>query len=277
MTKRVAFVDIDGCLVIGGKLNHALVEQLKSYDEVILFTQRSKFLQIGQITRAYLLSEDVKEDTIVNTPDAVDALSQAIKKPVKVSTSVDQYFGAPTEYYETSLKVFEQDLKEEAQKKDPDLKAFNKRVTEEAGTIKKHLNITDERASPETYYPQGKVEQCQGIMVHLPRLLGTEEDVTVDFFDDSKRNHTEIIDSDDKDLPKKPNCMVVSGSYICPIAKFHEQYGKDADPRDPKIHDQLQKDPIAKLSQYIADREQERSTSKSEFKSKWAEFLGQMY
>lgn len=273
MPKKAAFVDIDGCLVIEGKLNQALVEQLKAYDEIILFTQRSMYLQVGQISRSYLLSGEVGEDTIVNTCDAVDALSKAIGKKVKVSTSVDQCFGPPTEYYETALKPFEQQLKEEAaSKKDKlDFAPFNKRVSDEAAVVRKHFGIEDERAAPDTFYPQGKVEQCQGLMSHLPQLLGTE-DITVDFFDDSKRNLNEVIDSD---LRQKPNCMVVSGTYICPIAKFHEKYGIDADPRDRKIQAKLQEDPIAKLSQYIAIREAERESSdpRSEYKSKWAEIF----
>ncbi|CDZ76648.1 hypothetical protein BN59_00922 [Legionella massiliensis] len=271
MPKKVAFVDIDGCLVENGKLNQALVEQLKAYDEVILFTQRSKFLQVGQVSRPYILAEQVPaKEEIINTPDAVQALSTILGKPIKVSTSVDRFFGNPTEYYESRLKDFEERLKEEASSKGDqvDIASFNLEVRTEVEKIRAALG-QDERKSPGDFYPQGKVEQCQELINHLPQLMGTS-DFVIDYYDDSQRNLKEVIDTD---FPNKPTCMIVSGSYSCPLTKFKEKYGNEADPRDPEIKKQLENDPIAKLNQYIVDRERERQTSKSEYKSKWAEIF----
>ena len=47
ITKRVTFVDIDGCSVQRGKLNLTLVEQLKSYDEVILLILNALKKSVG--------------------------------------------------------------------------------------------------------------------------------------------------------------------------------------------------------------------------------------
>ncbi|HHF7374667.1 hypothetical protein [Legionella bozemanae] len=101
--KKVALVDIDGCLLIKGELNLNLVKRLREggYDEIILFTQRSKFVQSLNLPM-------LTDDTLKSTADAVASLSAALEgKPIKVSTSVDSMFGEQFAYFD-QLKSFEE-------------------------------------------------------------------------------------------------------------------------------------------------------------------------
>ena len=70
MTQKVAFVDIDGTLVIDGEINWVLVEMLKRYDQVYLCTQRGPATTVIQLARSALgglSSENVYcTDKIIN-------------------------------------------------------------------------------------------------------------------------------------------------------------------------------------------------------------------
>lgn len=104
MVDKVALVDIDGCLVQDGKLNMALVERLKSggYDNIALFTQRSKYMMYYR----WMRGESPSESPLFLTPDIVEALAKEGLN-VTVSTSVDHCFGAPLAYYDGQLAPFE--------------------------------------------------------------------------------------------------------------------------------------------------------------------------
>jgi hypothetical protein len=277
MVKKVALVDIDGCLIESRKLNYALVEQLKSYDEVILFTQRSIYLQSGQIPRAYLLDNPPGHDDIVNTPDLVNALNAILPRPVKVSTSVDHIFGRPTQYYEMTLRSFEEDLKDHAQhaRNDEEYKQpfdLQEKYSSEIETVRNHFK-KPEHENPSNFYPQGKIEQCQALLIELPALLENEDSFEIDFFDDNIDNLTEVMNAKDNQLSHKPRCILVSSAYICPVEQFRAKYSNDFDSRNRTNKQLLQNDPIAKLAQYIVSRETERQQSKSEFGSGWAQLF----
>ncbi|WP_454782181.1 hypothetical protein [Legionella sp. WA2022007384] len=108
--KKVALVDIDGCLLINGKLNLDLVKLLREgdYDEIILFTQRSKFVQSLNIPNQIMAGNELK-----TTEDAVTHLSEALGRPVKVSTSVDFMLVKPLAYFD-ELKPVEDLILENA-------------------------------------------------------------------------------------------------------------------------------------------------------------------
>ncbi|VEG89946.1 hypothetical protein [Legionella spiritensis] len=278
MTK-IALVDIDGCLVQNRTLNSALVEKLKQYDDVVLFTQRSKFLQIGQISRAYALSDvPVTADSIITTHDAVEKLSNALGKRVKVSTSVDPYFAdtARQGYYVDELSDFERRLKTnlEDNKLRPDflekmqnfLQPFNEEVEEEADALRKKLE-KDERDAPDTFYPQGKVEQYKYLLECLP----DDEDIEIDYFDDSPSNLDEI--TQEKALSIRPNCLLVAGRYACSLEQFKAIYGERVDKHDIDFESKVHTvQTIEDLQDYAQTRRNEKaqSTNNSEYHTIWA-------
>lgn len=221
MTKRVALVDIDGCLVQNGKLNAALVKKLQNYDEIILFSQRSKFIQTQQ---AKFWAADVFRDPteILVTPDAVDQLSKALNKPIKVSTSVDRFFGSPGKYYERELKEFENKLKKELllQGEELNLAEFQELCQSEESVLRELLGVAS-NIPGDDFYPRGKVEQYVSLTGALPKLLNTNDELVVDFFDDHPKNLQEIIDH--PHLPIRPNCFVVQGEHMCSLADFNQK------------------------------------------------------
>lgn len=232
ITMKVAFVDIDGCLVSDGKLNNRLVERLQEYDEIILFTQRSKYFQIQQIPRAFILRDTPPEESaIVNTPDAVNALENVIPKRVRVSTSIDFTFGDPTAYYETVLGPFESALKEELKAKGDkfDRDRFNQMVQPETLALRSCLN-TDENIPVDVLYPRDKVGQFESLASFLPYLLNVDsEQISIDYYDDSIQNLEEVKETN----PKNTQLFLVNiaGGYIDTVENFRTQYG-DQSPRD---------------------------------------------
>lgn len=279
MTKRVALVDIDGCIVHENQLNQALVEQLREYDEIILFTQRSIFLQRGQITRKYQMS-GVNKDELVNTPDVVKALGAALGKPIRVSTSIDPYYEAsePTRYYEDVLSGFEEQLKSgvsQVKQGDPYMvpTSLVKQYDDEIALVWKKVekSASMKEHDPSSFYPQGKVEQFAHLREALPAMLGTD-DVAITYFDDSVDNLLEVAKAT-AEKPRAPQCLLVRESYICPIAKWQVNH-----PNQTKIshemQSQLQEMPLSKLCDYVVLREGERRTSQyGEYNSRAARFF----
>lgn len=221
---KVALIDIDGCLVQNNQLNPEIIKRIKeeNYDQVILFTQRAKFLQIGQISRKYIL-DDVKPSSqdIVTTEDAVQALQKQLGQEVMVSTSIDQYFGEPLQYYETSLKYFEQELKQDCQKHEEgfDQKKFNRYVSEELSILRQELQINDATMPPVEYFPQKKDEQYKVLLNHL-KQMNPSANISIDFFDDRKANLAEVIQA--KNIDIKPNCFIVHDQNIQSLFKVHQ-------------------------------------------------------
>jgi hypothetical protein len=223
---KVALVDIDGCAVQDGKLNQTMVDILRKggYDQVFLFTQRNTFLQVAQITRAYAMADTIPNiDQVITTVDAVEQLSGAIGKPVAVSTSVDQFFGQPTAYYQETLAPFEKAVKEEALRArtksksmdDFNAKQFNPQIEADTERMRKQLGINDPRVNMANLIPEGKVNQYRFLINNLP--ISSNDAIEVDYFDDSMRNLDEFLG---EDLPVKPNLYLVSGQYAAPLATF---------------------------------------------------------
>ena len=65
-----------------------VIEELRKYDEVMLFTQRNKFLCAGQISRAIDMAEN--ESKYITTESIMSALHHQGIKNVRVSTSLDE-------------------------------------------------------------------------------------------------------------------------------------------------------------------------------------------
>lgn len=134
---NVAMEDIDGCLVIeknGEKiLNPALIAHLQQgdYQQIILFTQRSKFMRYEDCFKHDPLDPEKSPPTALSTtPEIVDALTRSLRaalgknvdKIIQVSTSVDAVFGQALAYY-PQLADFERDyqkLRSEYQQGDID-------------------------------------------------------------------------------------------------------------------------------------------------------------
>ncbi len=206
--KKIALVDIDGCLIQNGKLNLDLVKKLQEYDEVILFTQRSKYIQTGQLPRHYFSNPD--STSIVTTPQAVDALQERTHKTVRVSTSLDPYFGEPTEYFERELRSFESRMQKAliahvaVHPDDPfERGTFNDEYESEVSSVRKALK-QEENVPPDRFYPIGKVEQY----IHLTKSLQSSSECSIDYFDDRSANMQEILDAGDM-LPITPQCILV--------------------------------------------------------------------
>ena len=195
--KKVALVDIDNCLLQNGALNIALVERLKSdgYDEIILFTQRSKFIQEGQLF--YHVNDG--HNGLVSTPDILQALSEQGLPDVKVSTSVDQYHGQPTEYYHRDsdgLGAFESRWLAALRKQEEhvDRSSFTLEKNKEIEGVRASLRLSLD-AHPNSFYPRGKVDQYQHLLKEkLLRDIPEGQQLQVDYFDDSGSNIFEIMD-----------------------------------------------------------------------------------
>ncbi|KTD61485.1 Dot/Icm T4SS effector [Legionella santicrucis] len=210
---KIALVDIDGCLVQKGQLNSNIVKRIKeeNYDQVILFTQRSKYIQSLQLPSKFLLND---EGGIITTEEAVKKLEEQLNgKKVKVSTSVDEFFGEPCNYYEAELKKFEQDFRKEYKENgDNANKApFVCDANEELTQIRTKKGISEVNQDPYSYFPQGKVEQYQFLINRLHQT-NSSENLAVDFFDDHIDNLKEVDQS--KNINIKPNCFHVTEKQI---------------------------------------------------------------
>ncbi|KTD45355.1 hypothetical protein Lqui_2826 [Legionella quinlivanii] len=272
MTKKVALVDIDGCLVQNGKLNKALAERLKNHDQIILFTQRSRFLQITQLP-AHILNPVPGHD-IDSTCDAVKQLTEYLGKKVLVSTSVDLYFGNPTEYYNNVLADFETRLADDLRKNDIEfnMAGFNDEVREECSIIKQALNIPDDlNVSPSSYYPEGKTDQYKHLVEGLSVLLDTDEQIEIDYFDDRPENFKEILR--EQNLSIRPNCQLVLPSYIVPFDTYKQHFSVPENEKANTVNLVHRLDTIQNLKQYKINRDLEQQQQKSDFHGKWASFF----
>jgi len=222
--KKVALVDIDGCLIQKNKLNKHLVELLRNehYDEIILFTQRSKLVQRTNIAAKLSASNSPGTD-ILTTKQAVELLSKALNKTIRVSTSVDSVFGKPLEYFETQLKDFEERfLPAEIQRQDGDSGEVNASIVDEINNESEAVVTFFKKAPSNDYteegYPRKKVEQ----FMSLDKELSTDGvTVTYDYFDDNYNNLIEI--QEESSITNKPKCYVVTSKNILPLSAYtHE-------------------------------------------------------
>lgn len=266
MPKNIALINIDGHLAENGKFNNNLEEQLENFDEVILFTDRSIFKSLKQSP----------EKSSFFVCDFVENLSQTLKKPVRVFTTVDQYFGNPCTYYQETLKNFELKLKTE-QKKNPaqfdkqesilELKeAEIKRIRKKSTSKQK-----DNKNGIANIYKYTIVGQYTFLANYL--RISSSETINLSYFDDNLDNLESV--TREHGLPIQPQCILVGASYLLLLELYQTIYGDrlnttDKDFKKKVSHVQKINNGINRLSLYHDMREAEREQSKSEYGSTWA-------
>lgn len=222
MTRRIALVDIDGCLLQEGKLNAELIERLKGYDEVILFTQRSKLVQKTNINAAFYLAgpgnaqaESKTTEPLIITPDIAAALEKILKKPIRVSTSLDHLIGQrkPLEYADQvgdfERRFLEVLKKEDSKKTDARDDTFDAELEREVQSVRNGVGA-DSKMQPQQVYPMGKVEQYVA-------LASLWKDCSVDYYDDNNKNLDEILAAAAQSrLRIIPNCILVEKHRMVP-------------------------------------------------------------
>lgn len=241
--KRVALVDIDGCMDQSGKLNEELIKKLSSgnYDEIVLFTQRCKHVQAANFKYSEL-------DPKMITADVVQQVSEALKKPVRLSTSIDEKMGKPFGYlnelnnfetlcmynFQLSMKLAEHNnavkqitsLEKEMQALPPKQKKERNKLQQKIDNLQPYLlsekelqEIKDiqeqvdkaEQAEMKIVgekYPKDKVSQYKTVQAQF-RI-----DTEFDFYDDKFDNLNEITDSNE--IERKPTCFLVAKQHISP-------------------------------------------------------------
>lgn len=235
--KKVAFVDIDGCLLIDGQLNPALVEKLKGYDQVILFTQRSKMVQLINLG---LKASAHKEGEKVLTSDIRKALQEQLGKEIHLSSSVDSAMRREPMAYVQDIEAFETKLYPLLLKK---ADAAKELIPKEQGELERELERCHDEARDEAkrvappsagytseelesraheFYPEGKQEQYKTLRQALV-VANPLEEIQIDFFDDSEANAEEV-----KESLKNGDCtfIVGAGGYIEPLTTFQKDVGQ---------------------------------------------------
>jgi len=218
MGRKVAFVDIDGCLLIDGKLNPELVKKLErgGYDEIVLFTQRSMYMQSGQIPRTinqiYMENEEQLADAkdikthMHTTPQVIKALEKVLSREVKLSTSVDSYVGNKQPFgYKDELQAFEDELASkhieycekygataDGEEASQALAAIHREMKQKLNTEseavragrQEEMQTNLQGSEPDAFYPREKIAQYEACI----RALGLNKDDVIDYFDDSLEN-----------------------------------------------------------------------------------------
>lgn len=220
---RFALVDVDGCLIQNGILNQNLIRKLKKeqYDHIILFTQRNKFLQVGQIVRSHLMDYQNHKttDRILTTDDARRALATKMKNhQIRVSTSVDHLICQPLEYFVTELENFETSLNRTLldDRESIDLQPFNAEVERETELVREALHIEDDTLPAAAFMPKGKVQQYQHLMDHLSKQH-SQERLLIDYYDDRADNLFEVFKANTSAI--KPNCILVKANYLLVLSE----------------------------------------------------------
>ncbi|VVC75759.1 hypothetical protein AQUSIP_10530 [Aquicella siphonis] len=225
--RKVALVDIDGTLILkSGGINLNLIAKLKEYDDVILFTQRSKFLQISNIYSVLaMLAPEAAVPEHITTSHVILALQAHGINPVGVSSSVDPFFGEPMCYYDgAQMEAFEAEAFEMGLevKLHPDRQPQGlSSLTREIEADNKHIQSrlasqsddSQQHAPPDQYYPKNKVVQYAHLLRELKSRY-SDAQLEVSVFDDQADNLGEILDS--KLIPEcdKPVAFLVD-SYSC--------------------------------------------------------------
>lgn len=293
MGRKIAFVDIDSCLLIGGKLNPNLVEKLRTggYDEIVLFTQRSMYMQSGQIPRTIqqaALEKELDEPNALDldthlhtTPQVIEALENALERTVKLSTSVDTYVGNQQSFgYKGTLMAYERELaakhkayceqysagdsSEEAQRALATINAEmheKLKVEQEAVKAGRQQEVDESLADalPNSYYPTDKVVQYEACTSAL--ALGDED--TVDYFDDRLENIVEVCQKV-KQAPsgfgiRKVGTLVPLTASLTPISARDKLIGADNPGQTTLAHQDLT------LFESMLDNFEERAAKKSEY------------
>lgn len=239
--KKIAYVDIDGTLIISRKespsliLNPELVKRLKTYDEIVLITQRCALIRIPTIKRLFGMDNPHPED-LISTKQAVTALQVALgsHKPIRVSTSVDQHFGNPTQYYQETFENLEDGFmakaiqrKQEAEEKDDaeplDIQPIIKtEITKIRQTWQEVYGET--KPVPEddlALVPNDKKMQfitlTQYLLANYPQNTGAPK-AQIDFYDDNFLNLQEVnADLNKRSPEEKPytvNYFWAVGTFI---------------------------------------------------------------
>ncbi len=234
---KIAFVDIDGTLIKhDGSINLELIEILKGYDEVVLFTQRSKYIQAANIV-AQLTNLAPKESVpeFLTTGQVISALHAHGIRQVKVSTSVDAQFGSPTEYYKSELASFEEKAFKAglAIKANPEDRSALNEVNELAGdevkkmreALKGVLGPEKVEGRPDNFYPRDKIQQYRILRDHYSKIYPGMMEVSI--FDDRVENLKEILDSDIIPQEQKPTVYLVSNDNIVMFESIEGLENKD--------------------------------------------------
>lgn len=112
--KEIALVDIDGCLLLDGQLNLAVIEKMQRVQSEggknVLFTQRNAGLLVIKANRALIQRDPVDEKL-----GTIAGILQTLRDEygltdIQVSTSLDPFYGEPGQYYNDILKPFESAL-----------------------------------------------------------------------------------------------------------------------------------------------------------------------
>lgn len=210
-------MDIDGTLIKrDGSINLKLIEQLKQFDEVVLFTQRNNWLQLMGVTSKLAAIEGGNPTPqFITIEHVLAALHAHGLHNVKVSTTLDHSLEGPLTYYDSELREFERiayraglEVRREGEYTEAFAKAKEK-VTAENSKVRVALGVqTDPQTregQPDRYYPHDKVAQYKNLVAFYRERYGIDPDVTV--FDDVRDNLTEILDEDSV-LQKPVACLV---------------------------------------------------------------------
>ncbi|CAM2903469.1 substrate of the Dot/Icm secretion system [Legionella steigerwaltii] len=219
--KKVALVDVDGCLLQNGELNQDLVKRLQegNYDEIVLFTQRSKLVQSMSLPKKIMA-----EDRLKSTADAVSALSEALNRPIKVSTSVDTMLGGQLAYFDQLASFEERFLQLKLAEDKGPLSAEDKKLKEDlekeieqekAAILKYKEEHPKYKSSDKDFYPVDKLRQLK----HLRKELTKDgSELEEDYFDDAYPNLENL-----KKLEQKPNRFLVLPGQIVPFDEVQEK------------------------------------------------------
>ncbi|MBX3708461.1 MAG: hypothetical protein KIT56_07620 [Gammaproteobacteria bacterium] len=182
--KRVALVDIDGTLVVNGKLNEELIEKLKfEYDSVVLFTQRNRYLKainlVADLDAAADKSSDSSPVLIGNIVDELKARGISARvsiTPLKDSSPSE----SPYDYYEKKYKLFE------------DVVIKPRMDTKWSENTQLWLgSLDDDIRREKSKIQQGKVEHYRDLTTWI-QARNPGRDIEFSVFEDSIENIAEI-------------------------------------------------------------------------------------
>jgi len=187
--EKIALVDVDGTLLIGGKINPHLLAHLQAggYDQIWLFTQRAAHLT-EQTCLLNLDPEDPREDiALQSTLSGVKtALEAADLNIAGVSTSYDLPLGhLPGQYYETTLKGLDNEIAVRSASR----MNGTPLIPESEGLANAVRGEKDEAVSDAV---QNKNKQMSSLLEHIIGTKPTTSDAEVIFIDDHPDNFAEL-------------------------------------------------------------------------------------
>ena len=187
--KKIALVDVDGTLLIGGELNTNLLKHLKEggYDQIWLFTQRAAFLTRDVCLLA--LRSDLTDPETIAFQSTLTGVKTALEGEglhiTGVSTSFDLPLGHnPGEYYTTTLK----DL-------DPQIASYLALwMSDRDSAPPESITKIFEEEDKEEFFSivKNKNMQMTTLLQHIQRLTPTASNAEIIFFDDHPGNFAQM-------------------------------------------------------------------------------------